>query len=98
MRRTAATLLVCLLAGSWPARQTRAAEAPRADSDLVAECAREIGERFLATAPDYLQVMRQAITRSDKEDLVKLTVEAGEGRTASAVCKFRAGKLFDVVR
>jgi hypothetical protein len=95
MRRTAAILLACLVIDAGSAR---AADAPRADGDLVAECAKEIGERFLATTPDYLQIVRQAITRGDKEDLVKLTVEAGEGRTASATCKFRAGKLFDVVR
>jgi hypothetical protein len=98
MWRTAAILLMCLVTDAGALRLAHAADARRADGDLVAECTREIGERFLSAEPDYLLVARQAITRGDKEDLVKLTVSSGEGRTASAVCKFRDGKLFDVVR
>jgi hypothetical protein len=75
------------------------AEPPRPDGELVAECTREIGERFLDAADaGHLLVSHQEITRGESEDRVKLTVASGEGRTASALCKFRGGKLFDVVR
>ncbi|MBV8651056.1 MAG: hypothetical protein JO255_06280 [Alphaproteobacteria bacterium] len=75
------------------------AEPPRPDGDLVSECKREIGERFLDAADaDHLLVSHQEITRSESEDRVRLTVASGEGRTVSALCKFRGGKLFDVVR
>jgi hypothetical protein len=75
------------------------AEPLRPDGELVAECTREIGERFLDAADAaHLLVSHQEITHGESEDRVRLTVASGEGRTASALCKFRGGKLFDVVR
>jgi hypothetical protein len=89
-----ALILLTLMLGT-----AHGAEPPRPDGELVTECTREIGERFLDAADTgHLLVSHQEITRGESEDRVRLTVASGEGRTASAMCKFRGGKLFDVVR
>jgi len=90
--RIAATLAgFLLLAG--PA----AADQP-SDDALVAACAKEVRERFLPeTAPDHVVVASSAVTRGAVEDLVRVSLASGEGRGARATCKFRGGKLFDVI-
>ncbi len=73
--------------------------AERTDDALVAECAKEAQERFYdGAAGDHLEVASRAVTRGAAEDVVKLALASGEGRTVRATCKFRGGKLFDVLR
>jgi hypothetical protein len=74
-----------------------AAETPD-DTALVAQCAHEVADRFLGAATDHVEIAHQEVARGPAEDRVKVTVATGEGRSATATCKFRGGKLFDVVR
>ncbi len=91
-------LLVAFGADLAAGRPASAADPQRSDEELVADCAKEIGERFLGAAPDHLDIVRQELGRSQSQISAKLTVATGEGRTASATCIFTSGKLFDVVR
>src|SRR5258708_1562103 len=94
----AVVLLVTLAV--LPQRPVRAAEAgAQPDSELVAFCAKEAQDRFFegATADQQLQVSTSEVNRTPTEDIVRVVLASGEGRTLRATCKFRAGKLFDVL-
>ena len=97
MQRSAAAFLTIALACASPAGATPV-DGTLGNDALGAACAREIGERYLQAPESHLAIVRQEISRTVAEDQVKLTVATGEGRTATATCKFRRGKLFDVVR
>lgn len=71
----------------------------RPDADLVADCVREVASRaFEGVAPDHLLVSSSEVRRGEAEDVVRIALASGEGRSARATCKFRGGKLFDVLR
>jgi hypothetical protein len=90
----AAALLATLLAAP-----PVATAAERSDDELVADCAKEARERFYdGAAGDHLEVASRTVTRGAAEDVVKLALASGEGRTVRATCKYRGGKLFDVLR
>jgi hypothetical protein len=66
---------------------------------VSASIAREAQERFYdGAAGDHLLVAWHGVTRAPAEDVVKIVLASGEGRTVRATCKFRGGKLFDVLR
>jgi hypothetical protein len=93
----AVVLLVTL--AILPQRLVRAAESgARPDSELVALCAKEAQDRFFeGSAADQLLVSTSEVNRTPAEDVVRIVLASGEGRTLRATCKFRAGKLFDVL-
>jgi hypothetical protein len=71
----------------------------RPDSDLVADCVKEVASRdFEGVTADHLLVSSSEVRRGTTEDVVRVAVASGEGRSARAICKFRGGKLFDVLR
>jgi hypothetical protein len=71
----------------------------RPDSDLVTDCVKEVASRdFEGVAVDHLLVSSSEVRRGATEDVVRVAVASGEGRSARATCKFRGGKLFDVLR
>jgi hypothetical protein len=71
----------------------------RPDADFVADCVREVASRdFEGVAADHLLVSSSEVRRGATEDIVRIAVASGEGRSARATCKFRGGKLFDVLR
>ena len=71
----------------------------RPDSELVADCAGEVRDRFLdGVAADHVTVAVSEVRRGEAEDLVRIAVTSGEGRSVRATCKFRGGRLFDVLR
>jgi hypothetical protein len=98
MRRPALVPLTLALVGAAAAAVATPVDGTQGNDALAAACAREIGERYLQATEDHIAIIRQAITRTAAEDQVELTVATGEDRTLSATCKFRSGKLFDVVR
>ena len=81
-------------------RGTSAAGAEaRSDADLVADCLSEVASRaFEGVAADHLLVSTSEVRHGEAEDVVRIAVASGEGRSARATCKFRGGKLFDVLR
>jgi hypothetical protein len=70
----------------------------KSDSELVAACAKEMRERFFESSASETIVSSSAITRGASEDIVRVALASGEGRILRATCKFRGGKLFDVLR
>jgi hypothetical protein len=85
----------CLLAAAIMA--PFAAGAQRSDDDLIKACAHEVEERlFRGATGHHGTVVASNVTRSEREDLVRVTVASGEGRSASATCRFRGNRLFDV--
>ena|SRR5450432_100598 len=94
------TLAALILALAWLPRGTVAASAEvRPDADLVADCAKEVASRaFEGVAADHLLVSSSEVRRGETEDVVRIALASGEGRSARATCKFRGGKLFDVLR
>jgi hypothetical protein len=75
-----------------------AAADEKSDSELVAACAKEVRERFFETSASETTVSSSEITRAASEDVVRVALASGEGRIVRATCKFRGGKLFDVLR
>lgn len=74
-----------------------AAAAQRSDDDLIKACAQEAEERlFRGVSGHHGMVVASGVARSEREDLVNVTVASGEGRSISVTCKFRGGRLFDV--
>ena len=96
MRSIACLFAACILA-VWAGAALATAGAERPDAELIAACAHEAEERlFRGATGHHGTVVASGVTRSEKEDLVRVTVASGEGRSASATCKFRGGRLFDV--
>jgi hypothetical protein len=93
-------LAVLIFAGARLPRDAAAAGTDsRPDADLVADCVREVASRDFAGMPtDHLVVSSSDVKRGATEDLVRIALASGEGRSARATCKFRGGKLFDVLR
>ena len=99
MQRSALVLSTLALVGAGAAAAAATpVDGTQGNDALAAACARAIGERYLQAAEEQIAILRQAISRTVVEDQVKLTVATGEGRTISATCTFRGGKLFDVAR
>ena len=87
-----------LAAFSVPGATLAAAEA-RPESDLIADCAGEARGRFLdGVAADHVTIAVGEVTRSEVEDVVRIAVTSGEGRSVRATSKFRGGALLDVRR
>jgi len=77
---------------------SRGADAARPDADLVADCVKEVASRaFEGVAAEHLLVSSSEVSHGETEDLVRIVLASGEGRSARATCKFRGGKLFDVL-
>ena len=90
-------LLAASMLGAWASAAFAGAGAPRPDAELIAACAHEAEERlFRGQTGHHATVVASGVTRSEKEDLVRVTVASGEGRSASVTCKYRGGRLFDV--
>jgi len=99
MQRSALVLSTLALVGAGAAAAAATpVDGTQGNDALAAACARAIGERYLEAAENHLAIIRQAISRTAAEDQVELTVATGEGRTISATCTFRGGKLSNVVR
>jgi len=99
MQRSALVLSTLALLGAGAAAAAATpVDGTQGNDALAAACARAIGERYLEAAEGHIAIVGQVITRTVAEDQVKLTVATGEGRTISATCTFRGGKLFDVAR
>jgi hypothetical protein len=89
-------VLAALLVFPWAAAWAGAG-AQRPDAELIAACAQEAEERlFKGVSGHHGAVVASGLTRSEREDLVNVTVASGEGRSISVTCKFRGGRLFDV--
>jgi hypothetical protein len=93
-------LVVLVFAAAWLPRDAAAASTEsRPDADLVADCVREVASRAFEGVPaDHLAVSSSDVKRGATEDFVRIALASGEGRSARATCKFRGGKLFDVLR
>jgi hypothetical protein len=92
-------LAAAILAAPWLLLEVSAAGDARPDSDLVTDCVKEVASRdFEGVAADDLLVSSSEVRRGATEDVVRIAVASGEGRNARATCKFRGGKLFDVLR
>ena len=90
-------VFVASILSVWATAALAGAAAQRPDAELIAACAQEAEERlFRGVTGHHGTVVAAGVTRSEKEDLVRVTVASGEGRSASASCKFRGGRLFDV--
>ena len=103
LKRSAAAnfaLAGLIFAGAWLPRDGAAAGTEsRPDADLVADCVKEVASRAFEGVPaDHLAVASSDVKRGATEDVVRIALASGEGRSARATCKFRGGKLFDVVR
>jgi hypothetical protein len=73
----------------------------KSDAELIAACASEAEERLYSGQSGgqpghHAAVVAAAVTRGEPDDLVRVTVASGEGRSASVTCKFRGNRLFDV--
>jgi hypothetical protein len=92
-------LAVLILAGASLRDAAAAGTEMRPDAELVADCVRELASRAFEGVPaDHLAVSSSEVKRGGTEDLVRVALASGEGRSARATCKFRGGKLFDVLR
>jgi len=92
-------LAAAILAAPWLLLEVSAAGDTRPDADLVADCVKEVASRdFEGVAADDLRVSSSEVRRGATEDVVRIAVASGEGRSARATCKFRGSKLFDVLR
>ena len=91
----AALVLAAISAGAPLA----AATDDRPDGELVSECGKEVRERFFeGVGEEFIVISNSTVERGQDEDVARITLAAGEGRTVRAICKFRSGKLFDVLR
>ncbi len=84
----------------WSAGATLSAPiGDRPDGELIAECAKEVRDRFLDGAgEESIATSSSKVDRDRDEEVVRIALASGEGRTVRATCKFRSGKLFDVLR
>ena len=91
-----AATVVALLCAAGAA--LAAASGDRPDGELVSACANEARDRYFESAgADHIVISSSAVERGRNEEVVRIVLASGEGRTARATCKFRDGKLFDVL-